>query len=269
MTAVTRKLAGTYSVQKLVTVPSNETTAVTVQCFFAVNAPAQGCLVVFSNLSFTFNETIIRFNNATKAEKDVAIPNTLLSNVSYVLFYVAAYDYYINQAVDVSNPAVVLYDQVTLIINPSMSTSPSQSIEAVSSTPTCMLHIFHCVILSMCKMTLFFVCMVIAYVGGNCPLISSIITSSVTMVPTTELPTTKLPTTEFPTTGLPTTELPTTEMPTTEPPTTELPANGADLYLTVGILVVVCVMVIISTVTTLVIACFMRKKTKRKNQGLL
>ena len=86
---------------------------------------------------------------------------------------------------------------------------------------------------------MFFVCMVIAYVDGNCPLISSIITSSVTMVPPTKLPTTELPTIE------------------------------ADLYLTVGIPVVVCVMVIISSVTTLFIVCFVGKKTKRKNQGLL
>ena len=83
--------------------------------------------------------------------------------------------------------------------------------------------------------------MVIAYVGGNCPLISSIITSSVTMVPPTKLP------------------------------TTELPTNEADLHLTVGIYipVVVCVMVIISFVTTLFMVCFVGKKTKRKHQGLL
>ena len=137
--------SATYSLQKLETISLNETAAVTVQCFFAVNAPAQGCLVVFSNLSFTFNETIIRFNNTTKAEKDVAIPNTLVSNVSYVLFHVEAYDYYMNQAVNLSNPAVVLYDQLTLAINPSMSTSLSQSTEAISSTPTCTLHILHCI----------------------------------------------------------------------------------------------------------------------------
>ena len=84
-----------------------------------------------------------------------------------------------------------------------------------------------------------FVCMVIACAGDNCPLISSMITSSMTMVPTTELA------------------------------TAELPTNWADLYLTAGIPAVVCVMVIISTVTTLLIACFVRKKTKRKSQGLL
>ena len=76
--------------------------------------------------------------------------------------------------------------------------------------------------------------MVIYFVDSNCPSIGSIIASSVTMVPTTELPT-----------------------------------NSADLYLTVGIPVVVCVMVIISAVTTLFIACFARKKFKRKDQGLL
>ena len=157
--------SGTYSVQKLVVFPSNETAAVTVQCFFAVNAPAQGCLVVFSNLSFTFNETIIRSNNATKAEKAVAIPNMLHSNISYVLFDVAAYDYYMNQTVDLSNPAVmlyqvvnlsipaiVLYDQVTLTINPSMSTTPSQNKEAVGSTPACMLHILQCATMSTYKL---------------------------------------------------------------------------------------------------------------------
>ena len=157
--------SATYSVEKLVAFPSNETAAVTVQCFFAINAPAQGCLVVFSNFSFTFNETIIRFNNATKAEKAVAIPNTLQSNISYILFDVAAYDYYMNQAVNLSNPAVVLYqavnlsnpavvlyDQVTPTINPSMSTSPSQSKEAVSSTPTCTLHILHCATMSLHKL---------------------------------------------------------------------------------------------------------------------
>ena len=72
------------------------------------------------------------------------------------------------------------------------------------------------------------------YVGGNCPLISSIIASSVTVVPTTELPT-----------------------------------KSSDLYLTVGVPVVVCVMVIISTVTTLLIACFARRSAKSKKQGLL
>ena len=135
--------SATYSVQKLVAVPSREPAAVTVQCFFAVNAPAQGCLVVFSNLSFTFNETIIHFNSTTKAEKNVTISNTLFDNISYVLFHVAAYDYYMNQAVNLSDPAVVLYDQVTLIINPSMTTTPSQSTKAVSSTLTCTLHILH------------------------------------------------------------------------------------------------------------------------------
>ena len=133
----------TYSVQNLVAFPSNKTAVVTVQCFFAVNAPAHGCLVVFWNLPFTVLDTIYRSKNTTKAEKDVAIPKTLLSNVSYVLLDVEAYDYYINQTIRLSNPAVALYDQVTLTISPSMSTTPSQSTEAVSSTPTCMLYIVH------------------------------------------------------------------------------------------------------------------------------
>ena len=132
-------LVATYSVQKLVTIPSSEMAAVSVQCFFAVNAPAQGCLVVFNNIMFTFNETIVRFDNAPKVEKAVTIPNTLPSNMPYILFDVAAYDYYINQTVNLSNPAVVLFEQVLLSINPAVSTTSLQGTEAISLTPTRML----------------------------------------------------------------------------------------------------------------------------------
>ena len=128
----------TYSVQKLVTTPSNETTAAAVQCFFAVNAPAHGCFLIFSNTSFTFNQTIIRSDNALKAKKDVTISDTLPSNISYMLFDVAAYDYYINQTVNLSKPAVVLLQEVLLSINPALSTTSLKITEAISMTSTCM-----------------------------------------------------------------------------------------------------------------------------------
>ena len=132
----------TYSVQKLVTFSSSETNVVTaVQCVFAVNAPARGCFVVFSNISFTFNETIIRFDSSLKVEKAVTIPNTLPSNIPHISFNVAAYDYYLNQAVNLSNPAVVLYDEILLTITPSMSPTSLQSTEAISSAPSCMLDV--------------------------------------------------------------------------------------------------------------------------------
>ena len=140
----------TYCVQKLVTIPSNEMAAVNVQCFFAVNAPAQGCLVIFGSISLTFNETIVRFDNAPKVEKAVTIPNTLPSNMPYILFNVAAYDYYINQevnfskpaavnqAVNFSKPAALQFEEFLLSFNPAVSTTSSQRTQAISFTPTCM-----------------------------------------------------------------------------------------------------------------------------------
>ena len=92
---------------------------VAVRIVFALNAPAEGCVVVFRGLSFAFTYTITRSANTLTTEKSFHIPSTSVSNVSCVPLNVTAYDYYRNQRVNLSaEPAVVLLEEELPLINP-------------------------------------------------------------------------------------------------------------------------------------------------------
>ena len=100
--------AATYSVQDIIFVNLPVVTEICMECVFANNAPSQGCLVLFSSFSsITFNVTIVRTTDASKAFSCTPVPTSLLRHTVQE-FIVTVYDYDSDDSLNLSEPAIIL-----------------------------------------------------------------------------------------------------------------------------------------------------------------
>ena len=84
------------------------TTEICIECIFAINAPAQGCLVLFSNFSsIVFNISIFRTTPTSNASSCTPVPDSL-SRQTVQVFLVSVYDLEGDADVNLSEPAIVL-----------------------------------------------------------------------------------------------------------------------------------------------------------------
>ena len=118
----------TYSTQGVAIPNLPVTTQICVECVFAINAPAQGCFVLFSNSpSLTFNITILRNSSTSNAPSCIPIPDSLLGQTTQE-FLVSVYDYESDAELNLSEPAIILSQllQVEPVIDiPTVSSSSS------------------------------------------------------------------------------------------------------------------------------------------------
>ena len=125
----------TYSVQELRLQLSKEIATVEIECTFAVNSPAEGCLVLFSDSSFEFTTTIGRHDNTQIASKLVHMFELLPCSITDLILDVTAYDYYYtNQTVNFSKPAVLSPQKVIVFVSREIVLNSSQSFISIAQT---------------------------------------------------------------------------------------------------------------------------------------
>lgn len=120
----------TYSVQDAVATDLQVTTKICIECVFAVNAPAQGCFVLFSSSSsVVFNDTIARASDQSTAYSCTPVPDSLPRQTVQEI-RVTVYDYDGDAGLDLSEPALVLPE--LLLVEP---VTEEPTVESASSVP--------------------------------------------------------------------------------------------------------------------------------------